>query len=70
MAPPASPWTSWLTAEFVHNRRAHGAPTAKATTPAWNGYRLTVTCSCGVIFERWVTPWDAELDRLRAASLN
>jgi hypothetical protein len=25
---------------------------------------------CGVVFERWVTPEDAELDLLRAASLN
>jgi len=25
---------------------------------------------CGVVFERWVTPEDAELDLLRAARLN
>jgi hypothetical protein len=25
--------------------------------PAWNGYLLTVACPCGVVFERWVTPW-------------
>ncbi len=43
---------------------------ADATTPAWNGYRLTVACPCGVMFERWVTPLDAELDLLRAAGLN
>jgi len=33
-------------------------------------YRLTVACACGVVFERWVTPEDAGLDLLRAASLN
>ena len=35
--------------EFVHGHRPHGPLTADAT-PAWNGYRLTVACSCGVIF--------------------
>ena len=40
---------------------------ADATSPAWNGYRLTVACPCGVMFERWVTPLDAELDLLRLA---
>ena len=38
--------------------------------PAWNGYLLTLTCACGVVFERWVTPVDAEQDLLQAASLN
>ena len=40
------------------------------TEPAWNGYLLTVTCPCGVTFERWVTALDAELDLLRCVSLN
>ena len=43
---------------------------ADATPPAWNGYLLTVACPCGVVFERWITPWDAELDLLRAVGLN
>jgi hypothetical protein len=30
-----------------------------ATTPAWNGYRLTVTGPCGVVVERWGMPQDA-----------
>jgi hypothetical protein len=47
-----------------------GSLTADATTPAWNGYLLTVACPCGVVFERWVTPGDAELDLLGWASLN
>ncbi len=37
----------------------HGPPTADATEPAWNGYLLSVACSCGVVFERWVTLGDA-----------
>jgi len=28
--------------------------TGDATQPSWNGYRLTVACACGVVFERWV----------------
>ena len=41
-----------------------------ATEPAWNGYRLTVACACGVVFERWVTPEEADADLLRLAALN
>jgi hypothetical protein len=44
--------------------------TGDATTPAWNGYLLTVTCPCGVVFERWVTPEDADVDLIRSATLN
>jgi hypothetical protein len=56
--------------ELVHDHRSHGALTADATEPAWNGYVPTVVCLCGVVFERWVTPEDAELDLLREARLN
>jgi len=56
--------------EFVLGHRTHGTLTADATEPVWNGYLLTVACSCGVVFERWVTPEDAELDLLRMAGLN
>jgi hypothetical protein len=55
--------------QFVRDHRPHVSLTADATAPAWNGYRLTVACTCGVVFERWVTSLDAELDLLRAASL-
>jgi hypothetical protein len=43
---------------------------ADATEPACNGYLLTVACQCGVVFERWITPLDAELDELLPAGLN
>jgi hypothetical protein len=42
--------------EFVTNHRPHGTLTADATEPAWNGYLLTVACSCGVVFGRWSRP--------------
>ena len=56
--------------DFVSTHHPHGALTADATEPAWNGYLLTVACGCGVVLERWVTPDDAELDLLRLARLN
>ena len=56
--------------DFVHDHRPHGTLTGDATESAWNGYLLAVACPCGVVFERWVTSVDAELDLLRAASLN
>ena len=56
--------------EFIHDHRPHGPLTADATEPAWSGYLLTVACRCGVTFERWITPEDAELDLLCVASLN
>ena len=57
-------------AEFVHDHPLHGTMTADATEPAWNGYLLMVACACGVVFERWVTPEDAELDLEHRARLN
>jgi hypothetical protein len=57
-------------AEFVYDHRPHGPLTADATEPAWNGYLLTVMCPCGVVFERWVTPEDADADLLGIARLN
>ena len=56
--------------DFIHSHRPHGPLTADATEPAWNGYLLTVACPCGVTFERWVTPEDAELGLFRLARLN
>ncbi len=52
--------------EFFALHRAHGVltPTVGELTP--NGYRLELTCSCGVTFERWVTAQDAVADLLRA----
>jgi hypothetical protein len=48
--------------EFVHDHHPHGTLIGDATEPAWNGDLLTVACTCGVTFERWVTPEDATVD--------
>jgi hypothetical protein len=55
--------------EYVQAHRPHGTLTADAN-PAWNGYLLTVACPCGVVFERSVTPEEANVDLLRLALLN
>jgi hypothetical protein len=55
---------------FVHDHRAHGVMTGDPIEPASNGYLLTVSCRCGVVFERWVTTEEADADLLRLALLN
>jgi len=55
--------------EVVHEHRSHGTLTGDETEPAWNGYLLTVACPCGVVFERWVTPVDAETDLIALSRL-
>ncbi len=52
--------------EFIHDHRPHGTLTGDATEPTWNGYLLSVTCPCGVVFERWVTPHDGAVELLLA----
>ena len=56
--------------EFVHAHRPHGGITGDATRAHPNGYRLTVACACGMVFDRWVTPEEADADLLRLAALN
>jgi hypothetical protein len=43
---------------------------ADATQRTEKGYTLTVGCPCGVTFERWITPMDAEIDLALLARLN
>ena len=56
--------------DFVSDHRPHGPLTADATEPVWNGYVLTVACPCGVVFERWVTPEEADRDLVVMALRN
>jgi hypothetical protein len=56
--------------EFVDDHRPHGPLTADATMPVWNGYLLTVARPCGVVFERWATPEEADADLVGIARLN
>jgi hypothetical protein len=56
--------------DFIAVHRPHGTLSADATVPAWNGYRLAIACSCGVVFERWVTPEEADSDLIAWARRN
>jgi hypothetical protein len=56
--------------EFIAEHRRHGTLSGDATEPRSNGYLLTVACPCGVTFERWITPEEADADLLRLARLN
>jgi len=55
---------------FVRDHRPHGTLTSDATEPAWNGYLLTIACSCGVVFQRWVTSVEADTDLITWARAN
>jgi hypothetical protein len=51
---------------FVGAHGPCGTLTGDATAPVPDGYLLWIACSCGVVFERWVTPEAAEEDLLRS----
>lgn len=53
--------------EFVHAHRPRGELTWWTSPPTAKGYQVTVACPCGVVFERWVLPWDAAEDLLTEA---
>ena len=47
---------------FIVDHGQHGALTGEATEPTANGYMVSVRCSCGVVYVRWVTPSEAALE--------
>ncbi len=53
--------------EFIQSHRPHDELTWWATPPTPKGYQVRVACPCGVVFERWVLPQDAEDDLLTSA---
>jgi hypothetical protein len=55
---------------FIRRHRGDGQLVGDATEPLPNGYQLTTTCPCGVMFGRWVTPEDAAIDPAVLARLN
>ena len=50
--------------------RPHGTMTVTTGDITPNGYRLEVTCPCGVTFERWMFPEDAVKDLAIWAIMN
>lgn len=55
--------------EFVQAHCRCGELTFWAGPIALQGYRVRITCPCGVTFERWVLPQDAEDDLFRSELL-
>jgi hypothetical protein len=49
-------------ADFVTRHRPCGGLSGDATEAEPGGYMLSVGCSCGVTFLRWVTPEMAQAD--------
>ncbi|MFQ5828297.1 MAG: hypothetical protein ACE5JD_03960 [Candidatus Methylomirabilia bacterium] len=54
---------------FVHAHRPCGELTYDAGEPTPRGYWLCLDCSCGAVFDRCVTPEDADEDLLRSRLL-
>lgn len=57
-------------AAFIRRDRGDSQLVGDATEPLPNGYQLTITCPCGVMFVRWVTPADAAIDLAALARRN
>jgi hypothetical protein len=55
---------------FIRQHHGDGQLVGDAIEPLPNGYQLTITCPCGVMFVRWVTPEDAAIDLAALARLN
>jgi hypothetical protein len=50
--------------DFVGMHRAHGPLATDTGALLANGYRLAITCACGVVFTRWITPEEAAAEDL------
>ena len=55
---------------FIRQHRDDSQLVGDATEPLPSGYQLIITCPCGVMFVRWVTPEDAAIDLAALARLN
>ena len=56
--------------EFVARHAEHGRLEGDAGELTPNGYRLVVTCPCGVTFRRWITTQEAAEDLAILARTN
>jgi len=57
-------------AEFIEHHRPCGTLTGDATRVTEVGYTVTVTCSCGVVFQRWIGVEEAAHDLEFLSRLN
>ena len=54
---------------FITAHEGCGAVARTAEPPTAKGYRIMVTCRCGEIFDRWVTPEAARHDLIHSSLL-
>jgi len=54
---------------FIAAHARCGQVTRIAHPPTANGYRIVVKCTCGGIFDRWVTPEAARHDLIHSSLL-
>jgi len=54
---------------FIEAHARCGEVTRMAQPPTARGYRIVVTCACGEVFERWVTPEAARHDLIHSSLL-
>jgi hypothetical protein len=55
---------------FILEHRDHGQLMGDAADPTPNGYEVTITCPCSVVFDRWETSTEATMDLAALARLN
>jgi hypothetical protein len=54
---------------FIAAHAACGEVARTAEPPTAQGYRIVVTCPCGEVFDRWVTPEAARHDLIHSSLL-
>ena len=54
---------------FIAAHAACGEVARTAEPPTAQGYRIVVTCRCGEVFDRWVTPEAARHDLIHSSLL-
>ena len=55
--------------EFVQAHRPCGELSWWASLLTPQGYQVGIACPCGAVFDRWVTPQEADRDLLRSGLL-
>ena len=55
--------------KFVEDHRPCGEVTGRAQPPTVDGYRVRMVCTCGDMYDRWVTPEAARRDLIFSSLL-
>ena len=55
--------------KFIEDHRPCGEVTGRTQPPTVKGYRVCMTCTCGDVLDRWVTPEAARHDLIYSSLL-